>query len=175
MKTILLSICLIFCCQYSFAQLNTYPAKIDTSCSPSLFDMELDGLITGGPALVHWVRTIVFMTKGWTNYICTDQNCFPNDVSTGDFSLKAGNSALLFVHFNPNNIEGCATVNFTISDNNDPNNTFTSVYNMCTWATATGDLKSKQSIQVFPNPTSDFFSINNKQNISSIKVSWKNS
>ncbi len=170
MKSFILLISIVFCSLYSFAQLKTIPAKVDTSCSPSVYDFDLEGTITGNTTSVHWTRTIVFMTKGWTNYICTGSNCFPDNISSGDFSLKAGSESQVYVHFVPNNIPGCATVNYTITDNNDPSNTFTSVYNLCTWATATGDVKSSQAVQVYPNPTFDYFSIKNKENISRINV-----
>lgn len=173
MKRNLLLLALIFSASYMFAQLSISPSSYDTLIDNAIFDLELHSDVinaSGGSIEVEWTRTIVDKPKAWTTYVCTGINCYPPDTETGSFTVGSGKSSPLQVHFVPNNTSGCAEVQIKVTEKGNPSNTYTAVYKVCAKGVSTSFVNT-DLIKIYPNPTAEYFKIQNNGNISKVVVS----
>ena len=170
MKKSLLLILLISAGTYVFGQINISPSNIDTMVDASIFDVDLHSDVTllgGGSIEVEWTRTIVDLPKGWATYVCTGDNCYPPTEEKGSFNLSGSKASPLEVHFNMNNIPGCATVEIKISEKGNPSNFFIATYKICAKMVATSYV-NPELIRIYPNPTTEYFKIQNNNGVSKV-------
>ena len=173
MKKTLLALALILSGSYLFAQLSIAPASYDTTIDNSVFDLDLHSEVinaSGGTIEVEWTRTFVDKPKAWSTYVCTGSSCFPPETETGTFSVGSGKSSPLQVHFVPNNTSGCAEVHIKVSEIGNPSNSFTATYKVCAKGVSTNFVNA-ELIKIYPNPTSEYFKIQNNGSISKVLVS----
>ncbi len=144
----------------------------DTTINVNTYDFPIDVTVANlGKTSINaiWTRTIVSIPKTWDNYICSGANCYPPETSTGPFTIGAGKTSPLYVHFSPNKLNGSAIVTITVTDSADPLNTVSTTYTINTsGAVATNNVIATNSISLYPNPTVNYFMIQNKANVSKV-------
>lgn len=172
MKKIILLALSVFSLGYVFGQVQMSSSVTDTTINVNTFDFEVDAVVKNlgkNPVSVTWTRTIISLPKQWNNYICSGLNCYPPETSTGIFNINAGGTSPLFIHFSPNLLVGSSIVIVTITDNADPLNTVSTTYNIsANGAVATNNVNTANSISLYPNPTVNYFMIQNKSNVSKV-------
>lgn len=110
-----------------------------------------------------WEITIVEMTEGWSVAVCDVVQCYIPSVTTQPFDLPAGESGSMDVHVYPNGVDGTAIIQVEVYQTNDTTNTTTGTYyfNQVVGLTE----KFSEAIKVYPNPTQDYISIDNSENL----------
>ena len=110
-----------------------------------------------------WKRTIVAMTNGWQALVCDGKGCWnaPNSESSEQIDVAANSVNMLDVGIRPNHTAGSATIELKVYEIGNEANAVTGRY-LFTTATTTATKESAKSttgVKVFPNPATDFFSI----------------
>ncbi|HMG14844.1 MAG TPA: T9SS type A sorting domain-containing protein [Saprospiraceae bacterium] len=175
MKKIVLLILSVFSLGFVFGQVQMQSSVTDTTINVNTFDFEVDVTVSNlakSAVNLTWTRTIISLPKQWNNYICSGLNCYPPDKSSGPFSIPAGKTSPLYVHFSPNQLIGAAIVIITVTDDADPSNTVSTTYNVAaSGSVATNNVIAANSISLYPNPTVNYFMIQNKSNVSKVLLS----
>lgn len=159
---------------YIFGQIQITPISFDTCIDPSVADLALDSEVKNlGKSGIEilWVRTIISQTKAWDNYVCTGSQCYPPTTEDGSFTLASAGTAPIYMHFSPNQTKGNSMVTITLTEKGNPSNTSTVTYNVCAESTATNNVANANSILLYPNPTIEYFMIQNKNNVAKVNLS----
>jgi len=171
-KALLLSVLFLISCTV-WGQLSLSIQKIDsTTTDAGLIDVALNIVVTNigtSKATVLWERTINSIPQGWITYVCTGTNCYPPSAKSDCFDLAPGASSDILVHFQSGAINGLSDVDIKITDKNNPSNTVTANYKFRLTSVSTSE-SFANSIKVFPNPTTEYFSVSNRQNISKVSL-----
>lgn len=117
-----------------------------------------------------WERIIEDLPADWKSSVCLNITCLPPDQTSGEFTLEAGYSLALNSTFYPNGAAGSGQVELKISIKNDTTHTFTQVYFGNADATNAINISPKELFHLFPNPTSNSFSITKNYNFSTIEI-----
>jgi hypothetical protein len=109
-----------------------------------------------------WKRTIVAMTSGWQALVCDAKGCWnaQNSESSEQIDVAPNSTSILDVNIRPNHTAGSATIEVKVYEIGNEANAVTGRYLFTTTTTATREsAKSNASVRIFPNPATDFFSI----------------
>lgn len=115
-----------------------------------------------------WTRTEVYMPEEWQSAVCDINSCYVPQVGAKDFTLAAGAEGTMDVHVRPNGVAGCAKIEIELVNQNDSNDKILATYFFevgtveCTVSTT--DQLDARSIKVYPNPTRDFFRVEDSAN-----------
>ncbi|MBL7829506.1 MAG: T9SS type A sorting domain-containing protein [Saprospiraceae bacterium] len=172
MKKILLVLSLVLSGSYIFGQIQITPSSFDSIIDLSVFDADMRSEIFNqgsGSIEVEWTRTIIEKTKGWNTYVCTGINCYPPDTDHGTFTLSSSKPSPLEVHFSPNSTVGYAEVQIKVNEVGNPANSFTAVYKITAKGVSTSYVNA-ENIKIYPNPTTDYFKIQNSTGVSKIMI-----
>jgi hypothetical protein len=108
-----------------------------------------------------WKRTIVAMTNSWQALVCDAKGCWnaQNSESSEQIDVGPNSTSILDVNIRPNHTAGSATIEVKVYEIGNEANAVTGRY-LFTTTTATKEAaKSNSGVRVFPNPATDFFSI----------------
>ena len=110
-----------------------------------------------------WSRSVIEITEGWTSAVCDVIQCYIPSVSSQPFDLAAGASGAMDVHVYPNGFEGAAIIKVVINQTDDPfiNTSATYYFNHAVGIAE----KFSEAIKIYPNPTQDYISIDNTENL----------
>lgn len=145
-------------------------ASEDDVTAKGFIKNESDSTIT-----VKWKRNIIEITDGWETAVCDKNLCYlPNyaETSTEDGThlvLAAGEESNFDIHVYPNGIEGAAIVDLTATDINNAENTVTGRFEFNQTTTSTFSV-SKADIKIFPNPTLDFISLSEADDVERLVI-----
>ena len=114
-----------------------------------------------------WQRNILGLANGWQSLVCDANQCWTSGTNTSPDTLvlAPNGTSNLDVYVRPNHTTGAATIELKVSEVGNPANTLTGRY---LFATATGIReysKTGSSIRIFPNPTTDYFMLNDNSDI----------
>ena len=178
MKKLILSCLMVLFLINSYAQLSVSPTNFEETINVNVPDVSLNSRIenlSNKAIKVNWKRLVTSLPAEWENFICTGMNCYDNLTNSGQFTLEAfGNikdTTLLLTHFEPYQTPGTAVVQVALTEDGNPSNSVTVTYNINGIVAATKDLSEKNAIALYPNPTTEYFMIRNKANVSKIKIS----
>ncbi|HHB78446.1 MAG TPA: T9SS type A sorting domain-containing protein [Saprospiraceae bacterium] len=129
-------------------------------------DLEVSNL-TSDTIFIAWERTEVRMPEGWTSYICDPLFCLGPNVSSKVFSLVGNSSGTFSMHVNPTNVD-YAILSIKFYDKKHPNDSIIGEYTFGQ-VTATDDL-AVAPIEIYPNPATSFFQIENGEKVDLIEV-----
>lgn len=116
-----------------------------------------------------WEVTAVEMTEGWGVAVCDLVQCYFPTVTTESFTLMVDSVGDMDVHVYPNGIEGSAIIEVEVYETDNPSSTTTGIY----YFNHTVGIAEKfsEAIKVYPNPTQDYLTIDNSENlVSSVEL-----
>lgn len=110
-----------------------------------------------------WVRTIIEISPGWTSAVCDNVTCYGSSVDTKNFVVAANAAGNIDVHVYPGGVEGAAIVKVEVHQTDAPSNSTSAMYyfNQAVGVTE----KFTEAIKIYPNPTQDYISIDNTENL----------
>jgi Secretion system C-terminal sorting domain len=113
---------------------------------------------------IVWTRVVQTITPTWTSAVCDKNACWATRVSTESVTLAAGEETNMDVHLYPNGVTGSAIINVVIADKDSATVSIVGRYGF-NLPVATQDLKNAfPDIQIYPNPTPQYFTIKDDQN-----------
>lgn len=113
--------------------------------------------------ILTWNRNVIEITDGWGSAVCDVNQCYSPSTSSFDFELAAGDSGAMDVHVYPNGFEGAAIIKVIVNRADDPfvSTSATYYFNQTVGVAE----KFTEAIKIYPNPTQDFISIDNAENL----------
>ena len=156
---------------------HVFPNPADTIAPLDSYDNPADGEIkniSNDTIKVKWERQIIMLTADVTTAVCDPVNCWFPGIGTKIFQLAPNEMGQLIVHFYNNAYDpapgqaGSGIVHLKLTNLNDLTDTLTAVY---TYSTLTGikDLPAA-NVKLFPNPTADFFTLENATDVAYIRM-----
>ncbi len=137
---------------------------------------------TNDTLIIRWERNVVNVARGWDTKICDNNLCYVEIVNSNiDPTLMLNEPLILLpkgksnldVHFLPNGVVGTGKVELEVALARDPNRVLAvGQYNVEVVAvtlTSTQNVQ-KRTIQVYPNPSGDYFSLSSSENVDRITV-----
>ena len=116
-----------------------------------------------------WTRNIVEKTETWSIAICDNIQCYAPATATSNFTITANGTSPMDVHAYPNQTDGSAVVEITVTDAADNQQTISNLYYFNTSPSSTTQA-SRQTIKVYPNPSNGLFSVKGGKQIASVQV-----
>jgi hypothetical protein len=163
-----------------FAQiLRGVSQNITINLSPQIVNagISIDTLEAKGKAIFRntsnstkkfaWKRTIIAMTSGWQSNVCDGRGCLGAQFneSIEQIDVAPNSTSILDVNVRPNRTPGSATIEVKVYEVGNEANAVTGRY-LFTTTTATKESgKNNSGVRIFPNPATDFFSIQDDYDI----------
>lgn len=108
----------------------------------------------------NWIRTIQYLTTGWSTAVCDPNLCSGDGVNTADFVFQADTTALIHVNFTPNQISGYGIVKVAFRNQG---NAFDKVEGTFIGIVDAGNgvssIEKLKGIKFFPNPANEKYII----------------
>jgi hypothetical protein len=135
------------------------------------FDMDVYILNnTSAAQSIKWERIVISNPDNIATQVCDKLNCYFPQVSSKIFPMTPNDQDTLKVHFlNATGGAVSCVVHLKVSDNNNPGDFQTAVYNFTAETVGTNDPQVAQ-FKVFPNPTTEGFFIENDLNIAQVSI-----
>jgi Secretion system C-terminal sorting domain len=147
--------------------LKLTPAAQTRTASKDSFEVVLKSVLKNTstkPKTIVWTRVVQTISATWTSAICDKNTCWASRVNTETFTLAAGEESNLDVHCYPNGVVGSAIINVVATDQDSVSVSVIGRFGF-NLPVATADLKNVfPEIQIYPNPTSAFFTIKDVEN-----------
>lgn len=145
--------------------LQPLPTSLDTPA-----DLHIHSLVNTD-IVIKWQRYVSMLTQGCATKVCDINACYGEQTSTKQFTMPAGDTALISVHFvNNTGQHGQGLVRLDMWNIEYPDVIIPAYYFFNIGQTSgTSDALKLQEIAVFPNPTADFFTVKNEK-IARIKM-----
>ncbi len=122
---------------------------------------------------IKWFRHVEEISAMWESAICDLNACWSVQIdSTPDeqlIVLEPGDSSNLDVHIRPSGVDGSAKISVTVVDVDNPENLVEGTYSFNETTTSTTD-PIDVSINLYPNPTDDFFQLTNYDEVASVVI-----
>ncbi len=118
---------------------------------------------------VKWVRNVINTSPGVGTAVCDPDRCWYTSTQTNSFGLARDSVGKLYVSFlHPNNQAASGIVHLKLTNLNNAADTLTAVYTFSTLS-GTDDLPAA-NVKLFPNPTTDFFTLTNAEEVASMRL-----
>ena len=139
------------------------PQIVNANVSIDSFEVRAKAIFKNTSATTKkfvWKRTIVAMTSGWQSLVCDAQGCWNSNVNDApeQITVAANGTSNIDAYIRPNRIAGSATIEIKVYEFGNETNAITGRYLFST-ATSTKDGKNSTGVKVYPNPATDYFSI----------------
>lgn len=120
---------------------------------------------------IQWIRTEVYLPKGFTTAVCDCEQCYKEEISTMSFGIAPNESCEFDVHFY-NHLESCESglVHLKVRNMNVPNDTVTAVYVYNCSTSKTHNPLPAPDVRLFPNPTAEGFVLENANDVAGIHI-----
>ncbi|MDX1912265.1 MAG: T9SS type A sorting domain-containing protein [Saprospiraceae bacterium] len=148
------------------------PNPSDTITTMDTYDSPAHGHIhnvSNAPITVRWERNIISLSPNIETAVCDPIQCWFPSVGTKTFTLNANEGGQMTVHFyNATGGAASGIVHVKLTNLGNPSDTLTAVY---TWSTLTGtnDLPLA-NVKLFPNPTTEYFTLENADEVASMRL-----
>jgi Secretion system C-terminal sorting domain len=146
--------------------INLSPQIVNATISPDTFEVRGKAMFkntSNSTKKFAWKRTIVAMTSGWQALVCDAKGCWnaQSSESSEHIDIAPNSTSVLDVNIRPNRTAGSATIEVKIYEIGNEANAVTGRYLFTTTTTTASKESGKNNtgVRVFPNPTTDFFSI----------------
>ena len=108
-----------------------------------------------------WRRTIIAMTSGWQSLVRDAKGCWASTVNDAPEQIELAPNATsnIDAYIRPNHISGAATIEIKVYEVGNETNAITGRYLFSTTTSTKDAGKTGVSIKIFPNPATDYFSI----------------
>lgn len=108
--------------------------------------------------IVKWTRKIENITQGWSSAVCDKNFCYIPSIDSMRLIMAPGETSNMDIHVYPGGISGSAKVSLSIEQIGKPETKVTASY-LFNQSTPTKS-EDKDAIQLYPNPTQDYFMVN---------------
>lgn len=127
---------------------------------------------TNASQTIRWTRTVVNITNGCETQICDINLCYLPVVSTRTFNLDANSTGNIIMHFlNYDTIMGAAgVIRLKMTNENVPADSVTVTHLFTSPLSSTDNPLPKADVKVFPNPTADYFLLENAEAVHRIRL-----
>ena len=116
-----------------------------------------------------WTRKVTMLSEGWTTAVCDKNTCYLTTTETAEFNLAAGEENTMKVYIYPENKEGMAIVEVTVTDKSDETITATGTYYFNAQPSHATTLNIPR-VNVYPNPSTGRFKVANVAALDRIEV-----
>lgn len=125
--------------------------------------------LTHDSIFVKWERHIIQLSPGVLSAICDPDRCWYVSTNAHTFGLAPDSSGQLTVHF-VQQVEqaGSGIVYLKLRNQQNAADSLTAIYTYST-LTGTGELPEAK-VKLFPNPTADFFTLENAEGVVSMRL-----
>ncbi|MFN0174658.1 MAG: hypothetical protein ACKVU0_08440, partial [Saprospiraceae bacterium] len=156
---------------------HVHPNPSDTITTMDTYDSPAHGEIenvSNGTITVKWERHEVFLTPNITTAVCDPVTCWFSGVSSKTFQLQKDSMGQLTVHFYnalsdpPPGQPGSGIVHLKLTNLDNAADTLTAIYTFNS-LTSTSELPAA-NVKLFPNPTTDFFTLTNAEEVASMRL-----
>ena len=156
---------------------HVHPNPSDTVTTADTYDSAAHGKIknvSNDTIKIKWVRHVISKTLNVETAVCDPVLCYFPGVSSKTFELEPDSSGQLTVHFYNNAYDpppgqaGSGIVHLKLTNLGNAADSLTAVYTYNT-LTATNDLP-QPTVRLFPNPTTDFFTLENAEEVASMRL-----
>lgn len=146
------------------------PQIVNASVSVDSFEVRAKALFKNTSATTKkfvWKRTIVSMTSGWQSLVCDAQGCWNSNVNDApeQITVAANSTSNIDAYIRPNRIAGSATIEIKVFEFGNEANAITGRYLFSTSTSTKDGGKNNTGVKVFPNPATDYFSIQDDYDI----------
>jgi hypothetical protein len=124
--------------------------------------------ITNGTIRLKWERNVISLTPGCETAVCDPNTCWARFINTKNFDMDAGEEGEMIVHFYNNGAPCEGIVHVKVSNRDNPNDTIVGIY-LFNQTSAAKDLPAA-NVKLFPNPTTEYFSLENAENVAAIRI-----
>ncbi|MEP7267190.1 MAG: T9SS type A sorting domain-containing protein [Saprospiraceae bacterium] len=108
--------------------------------------------------IVRWSRKIDNITQGWSSAVCDKNFCYIPTVDSMRLIMAPDEESNMDIHVYPMGISGAAKVTLTMEQLGKPETKITGSY-FFNQSTPLRNEIEKDAIQLYPNPTQDYFMI----------------
>ncbi|MBP6794383.1 MAG: T9SS type A sorting domain-containing protein [Saprospiraceae bacterium] len=108
--------------------------------------------------IVKWTRKIESITQGWSSAVCDKNFCYIPSIDSMRLIMAPGETSNMDIHVYPGGISGSAKVSLSIEQIGKPETKVTASYLFNQSTPIKSD--DKDAIQLYPNPTQDYFMVN---------------
>jgi Secretion system C-terminal sorting domain len=114
-----------------------------------------------------WKRTVVALTSGWQSLVCDAQGCWNANVNDApeQITVPANSTSNIDAYIRPNRTAGSATIEIKVYEFGNEANAITGRYLFSTSTSTKDGGKGNTGVKVFPNPATDYFSIQDDYDI----------
>ncbi|MEQ1744876.1 MAG: T9SS type A sorting domain-containing protein [Saprospiraceae bacterium] len=121
---------------------------------------------------IRWTRTEVNITPGCETQVCDINLCYLPFVSTRTFDLPANATGNIIMHFlNPDSIVGASgVIRLKMTNENIPADSATVTFLFTPSTSGTDSPLPLANVKVYPNPTTDYFLLENADAVQRIRL-----
>lgn len=133
---------------------------------------------TNGNLSLKWVRERNALSPGWESAICDKNNCYPTNVSTNvvvggnpdiPVDLGPGDTSIIDLHVYPYGITGSGEVEVCLYEVDGTTPIGCMHYSVTIGTSSTKEI-DRENLQIYPNPTSDYFKLRSSEGVSKINL-----
>ncbi len=151
---------------------EVFPNPSDTVTAMEVFDSPAYAQIKNvsvDSLFVKWERQVISVTPGLLTAVCDPARCWFVTTNTQSFGLAPDSVGELTVHFVNNSGQAASgIVHLKLTNLNNGGDTLTAIYTYST-LTGTNELPAA-NVKLFPNPTTDFFTLTNAEEVASMRL-----
>ena len=118
--------------------------------------------------IVKWTRKIENITQGWSSAVCDKNFCYIPTVDSMRLIMAPGESSNMDIHVYPGGISGSAKISLSVEQIGKPDTRILATYLFNQSTPIKSD--DKDAIQLYPNPTQEYFMINSPTVIGKIEL-----
>ena len=145
--------------------LTIMPGIVNSSVHPDSFETRGKATLRNTSSQtkrVVWQRNIISLPNGWQSLVCDINQCWTSGVSASPDTivLAANGTSNLDAYIRPNQISGSATIELKATEVGNAANTVTGRYLFTTTTNTREVSKNSNLLKIYPNPTTDYFMLN---------------
>lgn len=156
---------------------EVHPNPSDTVTTMDTYDSPAHGEIkniSDDTITITWVRKVISLSPNIETAVCDPVTCWFPHINTKTFQLAPDSFGQLTVHFYnlmydpPPGQAGSGIVHLKLTNKDNAADSLTAVYTYSTLS-GTNDLP-KPNVKLFPNPTTDFFTLENAEAVGFMRL-----
>jgi len=118
----------------------------------------------------RWTRKAIVLPSGFRSAVCDCEQCYIEQVSSMNFTMAPGQQCPLDVHFyNYLQSTGSGIIHVTVTNLAVASDTLTGVY-LYNSSSSTDDPLPVAEVHLFPNPTTDGFTLERAEEVAGVRV-----
>ena len=117
---------------------------------------------------LQWERRVIELTSTCETAVCDPNTCYGRGLNSMTFDMDPHLTAPMLVHFYNNGAPCAGIIHLKITNLDNPADSLIGIY-MFNQSSGVKNLPIA-NIKLFPNPATDFFSLENTENVAAIRV-----